>query len=361
MNQEIFSVRRDAAELYPLLNEGTTMRYGEYWTALPREVVSNINGVDSIVFEAIRIADSNRPSLGWVWLKAIRPDTLTITCTPCLALWMYGCMKQWELDWKIGILAFLGAVFFQISVNVLNDVEDYLRLIDLPGTLRGSGVIQKGWLSAKNLRNFGYLSLAIGILLGIPAVLKNPKILLFVGALGAFGVLAYSNRPFGIKYRALGDVLIFSLVGPLLAMGMTQAAFGRFDLSILLIGLFFGFTAWGLSHASNFQDIESDHSNERVTLASWVGFKMSRSIFIFLYGSAYLSIVTGFVLRVLPVTVLMTVSVGLFSVYHLMQKVYQSSGPASALLGPIRIDAGKLHFFWGLLLSLGLWVNFFIN
>ena len=62
MNQEIFSLRHDAAELLPLLYEGQMLRHGEPWVALPREVVSGAKGIEAVVFEVMRREVMVRPS-----------------------------------------------------------------------------------------------------------------------------------------------------------------------------------------------------------------------------------------------------------------------------------------------------------
>jgi 1,4-dihydroxy-2-naphthoate octaprenyltransferase len=355
VNQEIFCIRRDEVNLQSILYDGTLIRHGELWSAFPRELVRNPFGAESIIFEIVRPGGIARPSPWKIGLQAIRLRNLSLTLMPGIAIGLNGLLLQWEPSFEVGILAILGAVFFQISVYALNDVEDHIRLIDLPGGQGGSGVIQKGWVSARQLRLFGYFNLLLGLACGIPAVIQRPQILLWVGAVGVLGVLAYSNRPIGMKYRALGGFLIFALVGPLLALGYSLAIFGHYDLSVLLIGMFFGFFAFAVSHTKNLQNIEIDRSLGVHTLATQMDFKKGRHFLVALYFLAYVTLGAGSLFGVLPqVFILPILGIGLPLLARDLRKIYKASGPVSALLVSSVAEASRLYLYHGLLIWIGL-------
>src|SRR4051812_35880372 len=112
---------------------GNVTRHGESLIALPREVVSMDGVPDTILFELVRPEEVQKPAFLPIWFQAIRPRLLILALCPCLATFVYGFRHQSIiLPWVV-VSAFFGAGFFQIAVNVLNDVEDHLRLIDLPG------------------------------------------------------------------------------------------------------------------------------------------------------------------------------------------------------------------------------------
>ncbi|MEO5971379.1 MAG: prenyltransferase [Bdellovibrionia bacterium] len=354
MNQEIFSLRHDSAELLPLLYEGRMLRHGEPWVALPRELVAGAKGIEAVVFEVMRRETMVLPSRLKILWAVIRPESLTLTLSPCLAIMSYGFYLGWEASWGIGLLAVLGALLFQISANLFNDVEDHLRLIDLLGCQGGSHVIQNGWLNARQVKRLAYTALVLGALFGVPAVLNSPQILLSIGGAGVLGVLAYSNRPFGVKYRVLGGAAVFFLGGPLLALGIAQAAFGRMDSGVLSLGCFFGMASLGVSHAGNFQDIEVDQARNLETLASKFGFSSSRHFFPLFYGLAFLSLSIGMGWGGLPSMLGIAVCASLHWVVQYISTLYRASGPASALLVPIRKDSLRIHLVFGASSILGL-------
>ena len=354
MNQEILSLRKDSAELNQVLLRGTVTRYGETWLALPRETVANPDGIEAVIFEIVRSDGMTKPGFFRRWAQAIRIESLTMTLMPGVTLISYGLFRGWDPHWAVGILALVGVLFFHISVNLLNDVEDHLRLLDLPKKLSGSGVIQKGWFSARALRLRGFTILSLGVLLGLPAVVQAPHILFSVGAFGALGVIGYSNQPFAMKYRALGDYCIFLLLGPLLAIGYSGAFFQRYDAGALCLGLFFGFLAWAIHHLAHIPQIPSDSGARVKTLASKIGFKKARHLLVALYSLAYACILGGVFLGVLPLRwtggAALIVSPWIF---RLILKVYRSSGPLSARLSSARSTASGLHFWLGVAVSIG--------
>jgi 1,4-dihydroxy-2-naphthoate octaprenyltransferase len=354
VNQEIFTLRRDSKELLPLLYEGKMLRHGEPWIALPREVVKGIHGVEAVVFEVMRLETSVRPSRLKVLLRAIRPESFTLTFSPCLVVMVYGLCQGWDASTGIGILAVFGALFFQISVNLLNDVEDHIRLIDLLGSQGGSRVIQCGWMNARQVKSLAYRSLILGILCGLPAVLNSPQILLVIGGAALLGVLAYSNQPFGVKYRALGGLAVFLLGGPLLTLGMAQATFGRLDWGVLSLGCFFGMASLCVNHAGNFQDIEADQARKLKTLASSFGFNLARHFFPLFYVVAFGGVFLAIGWNALPPILGIALCASLPWIAKFISTIYKASGPASALLVPIRKDSLLIHLTFGVAAALGL-------
>lgn len=358
MNQEIISLRKDSSEINRILLDGLVTRYGEKWAALPREVSSNPDGIESVVFEIIRPHEIVRPSFFQVWANAMRLEDLVFTLVPGLMVLLYGLSQNWNLQWILGGLSFLGILLLHLAVNLLNDVEDHLKLLDLPGTVSGSGVLQRGWLNARFLKRVGLVALSCGVLLGIPAVLNSPAILLGIAVMGAAGVAGYSNRPFSIKYRVYGEFSILLLLGPLLSVGYSIAFFGKFSLALVFLGLSAGFLAWAIHHAGHISHILRDETRGTRTVATALGFRNSRVLLVLIYLGAYssLGVAVGFYH--------LSIYAGLLGlavvpwVVKLVLRIFRASGPSSALLSSVKKSAAQIYFWSGLLISLGLGLAF---
>jgi 1,4-dihydroxy-2-naphthoate octaprenyltransferase len=179
--------------------------------------------------------------------------------------------------------------------------------------------------------------------------------LLWVTTVGGFlGVLAYSNRPWGLKYRILGDVVVFLLSGPLLTTGVSLAVFSQTDPAILVLGLYLGFISLSVLHSGNFQDIDLDSVRNLKTLANQLGFRRSRNLFPILYGSACFSLAGGVLLGWVPSLLMLQLSVVPLILYSFLTRVYQASGPASALLAGLRRHSLRIHLQLGVLMILAL-------
>jgi len=371
VNQEIFSLRKEnASELRSVLVTGKVFRYGENRIALPREVVlGHGGGVDSVVFEAIRYSDLSRPTFWRVWWQAIRPENFLLTLLPSLSILIYGLVNGWSANTGMGLLALLGVFCLQIAIIALNDVEDYLRLVDFPNILSGTRVLQKGWLSVSDLRKMAIISLVLGIALGLPVAWQSPAVLVPVGIVTLLGVLSFSNRPFGMKYRALGEFVLFWLIGPLLALGISEAIFQRRDVGILLLGAAYGNLACVISHLKNMRDIEVDRSRGVVTLATLKGFKRSRLDVLFFSGAAVVLALGSMVFGASYGTIVRPIilSLGLLggllllTCWPLFKAVYKASGPYSALFYAIERKAFLNYLAFGIFLSLGYLASSFLH
>lgn len=366
MNQEIFTYRHPTEELDRVLLQGKISHHGEIWVALPREVMRNSAVIETVVFEGVRLSDFNSPSFFKVLLHSVRPDLFPFILLPSLSVFLYGGMKGWQTVGIQGFLALLGGFFLQIALNLLSEVEDYLRMRHLfsPGANSGSlrlGPIQRGWVSAQRLRYAGYFALVLGVAFGIPIVFSQPGLLLLIGAFAVGSVIAFSGHPFASHYRVLREPLTFILAGPLLSMGVCQALFGRMESGVLVLGLCFGFLACSVSTLGRLQEIERVRLSGRVTLATLLGFQGFRHVVPGLYGLVYATVGLGIYQQILPWTVGAGLFMGFPFLVSYLNILYKISGPESALWQKTRVRAHALYIQLGCLVCFGLLFASFVR
>jgi 1,4-dihydroxy-2-naphthoate octaprenyltransferase len=295
------------------------------------------------------LGDTVQPSAFKIWFQAVRAISLTATATPALAVLCWLAVRGQPIDFMMAGSALLGVLCLQMAVNLLNDVSDYLKLIDLPGTLGGSGVIQQGWRSAQQIQHAAYVCLLAGVCFGLPVVLFHPALwLIAICAIG--GVLLYSAQSWGLKYRALGDLAVWLLCGPLLTIGISLAATGDWQIEVIWLGSFFGFTACAILHSNNLNDINADTQRGAITLAALQGFRLARFWLFFYYIAAFVSLVP--VLWQAPAA--SAVLLSLLALLPLLRKLFLAQEAHSPLLNEIRFDTAKFHLLSGVLLIVGL-------
>jgi 1,4-dihydroxy-2-naphthoate octaprenyltransferase len=269
---------RESAALAEVLERGRWRDpRGTLWSAQPQAVEA-----DGRVRVALCPPPPAAARVG-VWAQALRLPSVTAALTPCAAVWLYGASQGWAVSVGVAVCALVGAALLQLAVNLLNDVEDHARLIDLPGTLGGAGVIQAGQLSAAQVRRVAYGLLGAGLVAGAPALWRAPGPLLVIGAVAALGAWGYSAGP-GLKYKALGDLTVAALCGPCLTLGFSYAAFGRADAMAWCIGGFLGLAAVAILHVNNFQDMETDQARGARTVAGLLGVAGSKAYLVALYA-----------------------------------------------------------------------------
>ncbi|MEO5668336.1 MAG: prenyltransferase [Bdellovibrionota bacterium] len=302
---------------------------------------------------AFKRVDRPRPARIKALLVSLRAVSLTATALPGFAVLSLGLLSGLRAELGFFVLALLGTIFLQIGVNVLNDVEDHLKLIDLPGSSGGSQTIQRGWLSAYELRIVGYLSLAIGVGLGLPVLMRHWQILVPVRTVALIGSLGYSSKPLGLKYRALGDIAVFLMCGPLLTAGYSMATFSAVIPGVYHLGFFFGLLACGILHINNIQDIRIDTLSGARTLAAKLGFEKSRLLLTAFYVLAYLSLGVGVLQGVLHPAVLFSIlAIPFFA--KILSRSRVASGPDSPALNGLRVMAAQGHLIAGLTMLVAL-------
>lgn len=319
-------------------------------------VAQELKGQD-ILFERVD-SDTQGPSTLGIWFKAIRAISLTATFMPSMAILLWFQLMEVAINPYLAASSIMGVLFLQVSVNLFNDVGDYLKLIDLPTSLGGSGVIQNGWLTCKQVKEGAQVSLIIGCLLGLPALWASPAGVLLCGFLAVIGVVTYSGKPFNLKYKALGDVAVYGLCGPILTMGLSYGISGELQLGVLLIGSYFGFAAAAILNANNMNDIKVDTNRGAVTLASVLGFKLARKLqlgyYIAAFFSLYLLLEHSGLIIFIPLLLLPLA-------WAQYKKLKATNNSSDVSLENIRFDAAKLHLLMGGLLCASFIVMMYLN
>jgi 1,4-dihydroxy-2-naphthoate octaprenyltransferase len=184
----------------------------------------------------------------------------------------------------------LAAVLFHAGTNVLNDFYDYRHGVDGPQDPDPTHAISQGVVSPRFMLASGRIYFVLGILLGaVIAGLRGPGFFA-VGLVGAAGAYYYTNARFSLKYRALGDVAVFLLMGPALVFIGMWALVGSIDWGATVASLPIAFLVTAILHGNNMRDISVDHDAGVDTVAGRLGFERSKWFFWALVGLAYLTV-----------------------------------------------------------------------
>lgn len=287
------------------------------------------------------------------WLSALRAISLTVMFIPTLITYLVLTQAQLPLDRYAAVVSIIIPCFLLLSVNVLNDVRDHLKLIDLPDTIGGSGVIQKGWLTPKQLIFFAIFLILSSMVMAIPVLIGNLDLLTPIFVLTIMIVIGYSGKPFDFKYRALGDLVVFLACGPLLTLGYSLATTQSFNPTVTLLGTAFGLLACAILHANNINDIENDTSRGGKTLASVIGFSGSKKLMAFYYLGAFLALGAS-ALNGISFLQLSPVLLAIWPVIKFNQKIFNAKNPLDKDIQSIRFIAPQLHLLIGVLLCFGI-------
>ncbi|MCH1882128.1 1,4-dihydroxy-2-naphthoate polyprenyltransferase [Agrococcus sp. ARC_14] len=215
------------------------------------------------------------------WIAAARPRTLGMAIAP-VALGTAAAFNAEGYHLGIALACLALAVFLQIGVNFANDYSDGVKGTDAvrvgPGRLVGAGKA-----APTTVRNVAIGFLAAGALAGILVVLVSGRWwLLLVGVVCIIAAWTYTGgkRPYG--YYALGELMAFLFFGPVAVMGTTYAILGRITEDSVALGIAIGAISAALMLCNNLRDIETDRAAGKRSLATLIGRRASKVLFVVL-------------------------------------------------------------------------------
>jgi 1,4-dihydroxy-2-naphthoate octaprenyltransferase len=252
--------------------------------------------------------------------------------------------------WTFPLFA-LSAVLFHAGTNVLNDYYDYLHGVDTEGDPDPTHAITQGVVSPRFMRLTGHLYFVLGIAVGLPIGLIRGWTFVAAGLLGAAGAYFYTNARFSFKYVALGDLLVFLLMGPALVVMGEWALVGRLSGAAALAAMPVALLVTAILHGNNLRNLESDRVAGIATLAGLLGTGASRVLFaaLTLLPFALLGLLAA--TRTVPLLALAALLV-LPSAVTLSLRVVRVADPASLVTLPVA--CARVHMLFGVLYIAGI-------
>ena len=218
------------------------------------------------------------------------------------AIWTQGAVNPLYF-----VLALVGAVAAHISVNALNEYFDFRSSLDLR-TQRtpfsgGSGTLPARPEMARSALITGLVALAIACLIGLYFLAVWGFELLPLGLLGLVLIVAYTPL--------ITRLPLFCLLAPGLGFGLLMVVgtdfvlTGTYTWTAFVASLVPTFLVSDLLLLNQFPDVEADQAVGRRHLPIVVGRQASSVIYAVFLLLAYLSIVVGVALGLLPVASLL--------------------------------------------------------
>jgi 1,4-dihydroxy-2-naphthoate octaprenyltransferase len=221
------------------------------------------------------------------WIEGARPRTLPNAVAPVVA----GVGAAIALDafsWWRSVLALLVSLSLIVGVNYANDYSDGIRGTDEnrvgPLRLVGSGVA-----APKAVLTAALISLGLAGVLGLVLVaVSGHWWLLGMGALCILGAWFYTGgkKPYG--YYGFGEVAVFVFFGLAGVLGTVYVQAGRVSWAALACAVAVGCFSTAVLTANNLRDIPTDIESGKRTLATRLGDKGTRRLYVALIFIPYL-------------------------------------------------------------------------
>jgi 1,4-dihydroxy-2-naphthoate octaprenyltransferase len=233
-----------------------------------------------------------------IWWEGIRPTYLTLSFLPVVLGSVVAWTQSISLKTPRGnfhpikfVLILIAVLLLQISAHLINDYYDYIRGIDTNNSLGPGGLIQEGLIKPVRVLVAGLIALGAGALLGTLVAVSVGWLVFLFGLIGVLAAYFYSGRPKGFSSLALGELVCFFIFGPLITISSYMVQTGHLDRIVYIYSISLGLLATAFIHLNNMRDRESDAPAGKLTLASLIGLRLSRTLYVILVVGAYAPIV----------------------------------------------------------------------
>lgn len=272
MNLELVTLHRQDEKFQDYLR-GT---FSQEKRAIPISSLNAHQKTEQVTFKIVSKSEIVPPFLGWHWLQILKIRNLLMVAFPLFLILVTALSAGASLDLRIGTLAALGSFALMIAVNLQNDFLDHLSGLDRLHPDSRIRVIQKGWVTAEQMKRWSYFYAILGFGLGLPAIIKYPDIWWIVGGVLVFGIFGLTSYRMGLRYRLWSEFSVFFLLGPVLTLGLHFSFGGIWSFQILSFGVYSGLLSLFYLHIKNFEQIMVNDQARFLNTISFLGFEKSK-------------------------------------------------------------------------------------
>ena len=296
------------------------------------------------------------PSRWALFVNATRLPFLTATLVPVLL----GAVIAWDdgfvFNLGLFLLTLLGASLFHLGTNVMNDYFDHTSGVDEANLTPtpfsgGSRLVQRGLVEPRSLRNLAWGFYAGGTLVGLLLLaLTGPGLLIF-GLAGFLLGFLYTAPPIRLIHRGLGEIAVGLGFGPVMLLGAYWVQTQQLSAAAWYVSIPVGILIAAVLYINEIPDRMWDEKAGKRTLVTRVSPEVSITGYATLIGAAYLSILVGVALGVMPVATLL----GLLTI-PMVWRAYKALRRHHAYayrLIPANATTVFAHLYTGLLLTAG--------
>jgi len=290
-----------------------------------------------------------------LWM-AMRPQSFLISAVS-VSVGTSLAALQISIDWTAFVMTLLGVIFLHGGANIINDYFDYCYEVDTADggeSFAEQRVLVRGLLTPSQVLAFGVGVYALAIPIGVYLIYLRGLTILALGVVGLITGVCYTARPVALKYKALGEVAVFIMFGPLMVSGAYFVQMAAFSPLAVWVSVPFGiFTALVLL-ANNIRDVRFDGRAGIHTVATVLGGRRAKRVYQFLIFAAYGLIAVMVVMGLLvPFALLTFLSLPL--AFKLI-RMFNSGLPVDGDARTAQLDA-----IFGLLLIAGIQLQRFIR
>jgi 1,4-dihydroxy-2-naphthoate octaprenyltransferase len=241
------------------------------------------------------------------WFLASRPWSFTMTAISVSVGSALAFMDGY-FSWPLYLVTLTGMILVHAATNLINDYYDLLSGVDhrdvSTAQYRPYPMLE-GLLEPEQVRNAAWILYGIAALVGIGLAATRGWILLLIGLIGFAASFTYTAPPLKYKYRAMGELGVLLMWGPLMVEGAYFVQRQVFSARAFWVSLPFGILVALVLLANNIRDIRHDRDKGIYTLPMVIGGRNGLFLYLSMIVVAYVCVIAMVMLGPLEIWSLM--------------------------------------------------------
>jgi 1,4-dihydroxy-2-naphthoate octaprenyltransferase len=223
------------------------------------------------------------------YIIATRPWSFTMSLIS-VSVGTLLAAQEGPVSWAWYLLTALGITVFHAAANVINDYFDTRYQIDQqdsPTAKYRPQPILSGMLTHRQLLGEAVVLFTCTFIIGMTTAVVLSWHVLWIGVVGFLTSVYYTAGPVKFKYRALGELAVFAIWGPLMIEGAYAVQRQALSGKAFIISIPFGVLVALVLFANNMRDMAYDSRQNIKTLGTILGPRGSYRLFTGLIILAY--------------------------------------------------------------------------
>lgn len=228
------------------------------------------------------------------WFNNSRPIALPQSMLPALSALALSYGTQ-EFSWIAAVACLFGVMFAHLGMNLFDDWFDYrvgsaevrqkVGHEGFRGRMTKYPYLISGEATHKQLLWVSVIFLAIAGAMGAIVLLVRGLDIAWWALAGLVIGLSYSGGPLKLGYRGLGELVIFTMFGPLMMTGIYYAVTGTVSPKIIWLSISVGLLVTNIVYSHSVLDAVPDKKMGKTTMAHLMGSDKGMIVLSFLINS----------------------------------------------------------------------------
>ncbi len=235
---------------------------------------------ESVTFELKNISEIKKPGLFVFFAAFIKLNSFILILFPLFYVLEKNYFSGGYIT-SLGILfAAISSVFLFAGLNIRNDVYDHISGFDRVNIDLNRKPIRMGWISAQTASRISAGLIILAAVLAVPAALLQPRLIWIIAAALILFFLGRFAKNNSYKQQHSGELILFLLIGPALAVGYQVATGSVVDSEVVGFGALWGFLVLYLIQVNNFTHIMTSSQSGIKNTMTKLGFDWAQKFLI---------------------------------------------------------------------------------